>query len=894
MKAQHSSPPNRARRFLKWFCNPEYLEDIEGDLLERFDRSLQSHSPRRAQFSFTLDVLRLFRPSLMKPIQLFNRFRFSGLVRNQIIASVRTMRKEKSFSILNIICLTIGIAACLYAGLYSYHQLTYDHFHEKADRIYRINQTFIWGETDDLFGSTGPAVMDAIQSEIPEFEVMTRIHTMNDAVVSIEGSTQIKAFEEGEIRGADPTFFDVFSFPLIHGNPQTALAQPNSVVITEKLAKKYFGTTDILGKNIKVEDQDGSRTLQITGVAKDVPNNSHVTFSVLISLSSLERLRRQSDTWWWTTFVTFGVLRQDANPRFVADKVAQVPGKFLEPFLMKYQGMTYKEFIESGKKWDLYIQPLLDIHLKSTNVYARLNETKDIQTVYLLNGIAGLILLLSVINFINITTARATRRAKEVGMRKILGTNRSQLIAQFLIESFCFCLLSLGLAWLLVVSGIDYLNELSGSAVDLAAIPSIISATSILITLVIAFISGLYPAMVISSFRPIDIIKSTNVKSGGVQLRNVLVSLQFTISIGLIIAAFIINNQVQYWLNMDLGFNREHVLVVRNGERLGESIESFRKEVVSIPGVRQASISTDTPPFVDDDDSDFYLSGVDKPHDVSFWIADETFADIYGLKLTAGRNFNLQMNNRKTAIVSQSLIEAYGLTDPFEALGRTIEYYDYSIQIIGVFEDIQTEIRWQQLPIAVFYKEGFIETDAYREISIDFDPSLDGQSISEMVTGVEDTWNRFNPTLPLKYFFLDQRYASIFNSTIQFGKLINFYAIMACIIACLGLTGLVAYVIDRRHKEIGIRKVLGASITDIWLLLTGEFGKLVLIGFALATSLTGWIMSGWVENFTYQAPLSISVFVLSGLLMVLIAVITLSLQVAKAAVSNPINHLRDE
>ncbi len=892
------TPPKLPLRFFRWFCHPDYREDIEGDLLERFNTNARDKSTTKAKIKYTLDVLRLFRPGLLRGFSFAQKLTQMDIFRNYFKTTYRNAKREKAFSILTILCLTIGFTASIYVTLYTKHEFSYDKFHEKADRIYRINQTFIWGQVDELFGSTGPAVMGAIQAEVPEFETMTRVCAYSDALITISSTKEEFTFEEGQLRAADSTFFDVFTFPLIKGNPASALDEPYSVVLTESTAKKYFGTTDVLGEQIQIEDEDHNHSYLVTGVAKDIPANSHVTFDLLVSMSSIQRLKWAHDTWWWTTFVTFGVLRPDADPELVAKKVAQVPGKYLEPFLMKYRDMTYAEFQESGETWDLFMQPLLDIHLSGGKVFSRLNETSDIQTIIILDTIAGLILLLSIINFVNLTTAQSSRRSKEIGVRKIIGTSRSSITYQFLFESLVFCSISVGVSIILLRTLSPYFEVVSGKMIPLELIfkPDMIIVL-IVGTLIISTLAGIYPAMFLSSTEPIKVIKG-QLSSGkrGNFIRRLLVTVQFTVSIALIACSMIIHNQVQYWLNMDLGFTKDDILVIQNVERLDNSIKSFQSQIEESSVIRKSTFSSDSPPYIGHTDEAFSLNGKeDIP--ISFLTADENFSGIYGLKMIAGKDFNPSENNRDNVIISRSMTEAFDFSDPGQSIGQRIKYYDLDKQIIGVFEDIESEIRWQQLPIAIFYEKDLNEKveymGPYRQMSLQLKPDLSGTEISELLTALQEDWSSFS-TLPLKFYFQDQQFREIFEPTIKFGKLINLYAVIATIIAGLGLVGLVAYVIERRNKEIGIRKVLGASVSSVILLLTSEFGKLLIIGFVVSTPVTWVIMKNWQADFQYQDKITPLTFLVAGSVMILVAGFTLGYQTLKAARSNPVKYLRDE
>ncbi len=885
-------------RFFRWFCRPDYVEDIEGDLLERFAADLQGQTRLSTNLRFAWEVLKLLRPGIIKPLFKRHTNHSIGMFRNYLKTTIRSARKEKAFTLLNVSCLTIGLCACFYIAVYTLQELSFDKFHEKADRIYRINMTFIWGDVDQLFGSTGPAVMNAIQNEIPDFEQMTRVLTFENALVSVASTGGSKVFEEPKLRAVDATFFDVFTFPLIAGNPREALVDPQSVVLTESTALKYFGTTDILGKEIRVQDEDSNKLYQVTGVAEDVPDNSHVTFDLLLSMSSIDRLKRNGDTWWWTTFVTFGLLREDANPEWVSQKLAQVPGKYLEPFLLKYRDMTYEEFVASGETWDLFMQPLLDIHLYSTHVFSRLNEIGDIETIYILNIIALLILALSITNFVNLTTARASRRMKEVGVRKALGTDRSGLVFQFLLESTLLCLISLLMSGLLLYFLLPLLNDVAGKQLSFRDFMEPGMQMLLLgISIFIGLIAGIYPAFSMSAVKPVRAFKPDQSKDGGTsRLRNVLITFQFTASIGLIACGLIIHDQVQHWLNKELGFEKDNVLVVRRADRLEASKDAFLGAVQGLPGVEHASMSNDTPPYVMGSHRDFYLQGQEQlKKEISYWTADEHFMDVYGLQLLAGENFRPGFNNKGQVLVSRSTMETFGIQNPLDILGKRLRRQDDNQTIIGVFEDINTEIRWKQLPLVIYYNDAvFTPVGPGKEVSVRFAENLSGTQIASLLAAIDEQWSGFSSGIPMQSYFLDQRFRSIFEVSIRFGKLMSFFAVLSCLIAGLGLVGLVAYVIERRNKEIGIRKVLGASVTSVMVLLTSDFGRLLVLGFFIASGLSWYFMDQWIQGFEDQITLGPGIFILAGGLMLMIMIATLSIQVVRAAFSNPVKYLRDE
>lgn len=878
--------------FFRWFCKEAYLEDLEGDLLERFDRNMAELGRKKSNWLFWKDVLALFRPAMIRRLRYQKN---NPMLISHFTMAWRNARKEKAFSALNVLGLALGFSACLYVGMYILDESRYDTFHEHAEHIYRINQTFIWGDSDNLFGSTGPGVMPAIQEEVPEFEAMTRVHPLDNQLIHAQ-SVNGKILEETQLYAVDSTFFQVFTFPLLQGDPKTALVHPNSIVLTESVARKFFADQEAYGQQVLLGEEGNQTTYQVTGIAKDVPTNSHIQFHALTSLSSITRLRRQGDTWWWTTFVTFGRLRADADPQRVAEKVAKVPGKYLGAFLQKYRGMTYEEFLASGEEWEMYIQPYLDIRLFSHHVFSRLSQTTDIQTIYILSTIAVLILLLSVINFVNLTTARAAKRGKEVGIRKTLGSHKKLLVQQFLVEAISFSFVAILLSFVLIGTLLPFMDFITGKVLPIRLLfdPVILSAGAFSIVMVGTF-AGLYPAFVLSAFKPLDVLKG-QLKHGklGIFTRNTLVVLQFTISIGLISGAMVIQQHVQHWMEMDLGFDRSNKLIIEDVNRLNQSIDAFEERIRGMPAVEAVSFSSDTPPYLWESDNGFRLSGSEKDAQFSFMEIDEYFIEIYGLRLVTGSNFTGSTADKNHVLVDEAVLETFDIQTPAEAIGRTLIYDGSESKVIGVFQNLNTEVNWEQLPIVLYFKGGRPMYLPGKVLSVSLKVSQSGEEMTRVLQGLEEEWSAFSPNSPFRYKFSDQEYEQIFAPTIRLGKVIHLYAVLAIFIAGLGLTGLLAYMIERRNKELGVRKVLGAPMMHLLKLLTVDFTRLLGIGFVLASAISWWVMNRWSEAFMYRVPITAWTFVLAGLLMLGISLFIMSFQSVKAAMSNPIKYLREE
>ncbi|MFY0607294.1 MAG: ABC transporter permease [Cyclobacteriaceae bacterium] len=817
------------------------------------------------------------------------------MLRNLIIITLRNIKRQKGFSVLHVLGLSLGITCCLIVGLYAINEFGYDKFHTKAERIYRINQTFIWGDDDALFGSTGPAVAQAISAEVPEFEIVTRIHQPGSFLVSNETEFGNRVFDETSILAVDDSFFDVFTFPLVSGNPDYALSNPQSLVITERMAQKYFGDQQAFGQSLVLGEGENRKSYQITGVAKNLPSNSHITFDFLISMNSIPRVARASDSWIWTTFVTFGLLRPDANPALVAEKVAAVPGKYLEAFLQKYRGMSYEEFLASGDEWNLYMQPLLDIHLKSTHVYSRLNDINDIKMVYTLMLVAGFILILSLINFVNLSTARATARAKEVGVRKVIGSGKSLLIYQFLMESVMYAVVAACFALLLTELLLPLINPILNEELSLTTFINPLEVLGLFLgVLFIGVLGGVYPAFFLSSFRPIEALRKRGTSYlQGSALRNSLVTIQFAISIALLSCTLIIQDQVSFWNNLDLGFERENRIVISNAQRLGTNQDVFMNMLLANPAVSGVTESSDAPPQIFDSDGFGRKGSSHMNIDIHYVTADENFLEVFGLELVTGEYFRKGQKDSSLMIANRQLIKSFDLGSPEEAIGKQISYYENDFKIIGVIDDFQT-LSDVPYPLGIFHENAPLWSNKNRQIIIAFNQSMSGNELASFIDGTRQQWASLAFGTPLIYSFLDEEYLRLFDSAITFGTILRGLTLLAVIIACLGLIGLVAYAIEKRNKEIGIRKVLGASATNIWLLLSGGFARFLIIGFSVAAPISWYMMSDWLEQYPVRKEISFVVILGSGILMMCIAAITMSFQTLRASQMNPVEYLSEE
>lgn len=833
----------------------------------------------------------------MLAVFLKSRYKRQPMFKNLLLVTLRNIQRHKFFALLNISGLSIGIVATLLTSLYIYDEFTYDQFHENLDRIVRVNQTFIWGETDNLFASTGPALKGILESEVPEFETVVRIHDAEASLVSYESEDgTIKVFDETSILAADSNLLSVFTFPLLAGNPRTCLVNPNSVVITQAIANKYFGGKPPLGMTLQFGEGTHKKNVKVTGVFEDIPSNSHIDFDFMLSMSTFPRVERSRDSWIWTTFVTFGLLNENASLESAANHIPNILETRLNRFLIDYRGETYQEFIASGKEWNLYFQPFSDIHLRSENVWSRLNEVGSMDNIYILGTVAFLILVLSIINFINLSTARAATRAKEVGLRKVIGSSRQRLIAQFLTESIAYTLIALFIGLVLSQLLIPHFNWLSGKSLtfNLWSSPILII---ILLTgsILLGTLGGIYPAFYLTSFQPSSVLKGNlGLGARGSTIRNTLVVIQFTISIALISSSFIVFDQMVFMRDYDLGFDRSNKIIIHNVNRLGdEKVASFANELRKISLVKEISLSAEAPPFINNGDN-FFLDGQEKNKiPLNYNLVDEKFAAVYELPIIAGRNFHQDGTEVNKIIINKTAMKSFGIQQPEDMINLNINYYDNPIKVIGVIDDFSYSFD-DIMPSAIMP----IGTDVYsndsRTLTVDLTRDGDQEEISSLISQMENQWRFFNNKVPFDYTFLDQAYATQFAPVLRFGRLLSVFSSIAVFIACLGLVGLIAFVIERRNKEIGIRKILGASISSIIFLLTSQFGRLLVFGLLIAIPTTWYFMNNWLSDFQYKTTINWLTFFYAGLLMLVIALITTSIQTIKTATANPTESLKDE
>lgn len=824
------------------------------------------------------------------------------MLRYSLLLFVRNLKRQKLFSAINLLGLTAGIVSTLLIYLYVQREFSYDRFHKNADNIYRINQTFIWGDHDpNLFASLGPGVAYAILSDVPEAKEVVRVQPDADYIVtSTISKTDIKTFDQSGVLAVDSNFFSVFTFPLLKGNEKTALTKPASVVLTEKTALKYFGTTDVLGKLLQFSTIIPSGkidfTCEVTGIAKDIPENSYIQFEMLMSLTTNPRVAKSNDQWFWTTFETFVLLDERATPEILQAKLDLLPRKYAGPWLERATGQTFDDYLKSGKSWDLFVQPFTSVRLHSSNIYNRLSDVGNIKIVYVLIGIMIFIVLLSCINFMNLSTAQYLRRIKESSLRKIMGSNQNQLALHFFSEAFMFCciaaILGLGVTQLVL----PLYNALAGTNLRLGINGTFeISLVILGLIALMSILSGSYPAIFLSRHSAVDAMKG-RLRTGkqGKLLRNGLVTFQFFISMTLVVSTIVVFQQMRFLSQQDIGFNRANLMTLSRLEWVKDS-EALRDELKNIPGVEQASWSSSVPPDLYDGDS-FRREGSDNLMPVNFCKSDEAFAKTLQLDIKLGRNFSEDVPGDKARVIlNETAVRSFGWNVEESVIGKKIEYPGIGFfEIVGIVRDyhywtIQSPIQ----PMAIFHKDGPMYSGQNHFIVMRVKPS-DTEQLKTLIADVNKTWNKFVPDRPFQYSFVDDSFDLAFQSEEKFSHGLTVFAALAILIASFGLLGMIIYTLEQRLKEIGIRKVVGASVAGIWLLMVREYMYLILIAITLSVPVCIWLLNNWLEDFSYHTNVSPLAFAVAGGSILLMAILVTSYHVLKAANTNPVNVLKEE
>jgi putative ABC transport system permease protein len=810
------------------------------------------------------------------------------MFRNYFKTAIRNLYKNKGFSAINIIGLACGLATCLLIILYVADELNYDHYNKKLSQIYRVDADIQFGGHHFDLASSPDPLGAALKSNFPQVKQYVRLRDHGGFLVK-KGNQNI---QEDRVILSDSTLFDVFTLPMLAGDVHTALVNPNSVVLTESMAKKYFPkteTTDVVGKTLTVND---TSLYKITGVVKDLPKESHFHYDFFVSIYG-QLSPYEINQWTSNNFNTYIVLDKNANSKKFASQLDDFVMKYVEP-LFKTMIITKEEFKKQGNYLHYILIPLSRILLYS-HKDSELEANGNIQYVYIFSVIAFFILLIACVNFMNLSTARSSGRAKEVGVRKVLGSLRKNLITQFLTESMLISFISMILALAIAALLLPYFNTLSGKELTTQAFfSSWLLPSLLLLVIIVGLLAGIYPAFYLSSFRPVAVLKgkiAAGFKTGW--LRSGLVVFQFAISIFLIIGTLVIYSQLNYIHNKNIGYDRGHVLIIKNTDALGNEAKVFKDEVLKLSGVQNATMTGFLPTAGWRSDSPLFPTPTtDTKNAIStqIWRIDENYIPTLGMKMEQGRNFSKDFPTDSSGIIiNEAFAKLIGFRD---AVNKPLYYMnnfpstDFTkYHVIGVVRDFNFNSLHDVVTPLVFHLQPHNGSIAF---------SVNTANIGNLISSIQQIYKRAAPGQPFRYSFMDADFNKTYQAEQKMVGLSITFSILAILIACLGLFGLITYAATQRTKEIGIRKVLGASISNVVTMLSKDFLKLVLIAALIAFPVGWWAMNKWLQSFAYRIHVSWWIFLIAGITAILIALITVSFQAIKAAVANPVESLRTE
>ena len=805
------------------------------------------------------------------------------MFKNYLKIAFRNLQKQKFYAFINILGLTIGIASTLLIVVYIADELSFDRFHKKADQIYRVTvKAVIAGQASEIATSCGPLAPTALE-EFPEVNEAVRLTPQSNVVVSLGE----KSFTEKNLLLADSNFFKVFSFELLQGDPETVLNAPDKVVLTESMATKYFaytgrGDSSPIGKSLQI----GDSPCEVSGIATNPPGNSHLDFDMVVSISTLGDVSKRE--WTSNNLYTYLVLNPESNQQDLARKFNTLVEKYVGPEIEQYLGASLQKFREQGGDYGYALQPMTDIHLKS-NLDNEIGPNGDIDYLYIFGVIAIFIVTIACINFMNLSTARSANRAKEVGIRKASGAERGGLINQFLTESMLFSVVSTLLAMGLILLLLPLFNNLAGKEISfLMLLDGTVLGGIAGIIIIIGMLAGSYPSLYLTSFKPAEVLKGkirAGFKSKGI--RSVLVVFQFTISIGLIISTLIVYKQLNMMQTRNLGFNQENVLVIDNACQLRENREVFKNDLKNYHGITHVSSSSSLPPGLDNNTIFRAMGKNQKDRLLQWYYADQDHLAAMDIELKDGRFFSVDFPSDSSAIIlNETAMKAIGW-DNYE--NQKLITFRKSpegevLNLIGVVKDFNFEsLKSRIRPMAIVPGGGNL-------LSVRLAPG----DLQEKIDLIKTKWKQYVPGAPFDYYFLDENLESLYRAEQRLSKIFVLFTTLAIVIACLGLLGLATFTAEQRSKEIGIRKVLGATASHVVILMSGEFTKLVLISFMLAIPLAYLFLSKWLQGFAYKVDIGIVSFLAGGCISLLIAWLTVSYQSFKAATANPVNSLRSE
>lgn len=865
-ESKQAFPPQLADQFLKWFCKKELLEEIKGDLHEIYFEETAEMPRWRAYLFYWIQVINFLRPFAIhgqyskNTIMIFNYLKFAR----------RNMVKHKTSALLNILSLAVGITCFTFIAAYIYSELRYDRFHEHVNEIYRVPIDFVDSKGSRLpDATTPPALASALKRDFPEIHSTVRLFPSWGRQYRLATETHRQFFEADFMR-TDSTFFDVFTFPFLHGDSQSALDAPDQMVITRKIALKYFGREDVIGEKIILMD-DKNKTYQISGVLKDLPEESHFHFDFLTKID----YDGLAQNWGWYNYYTYIRMHQGVNMTSFESK--------LQPFYESYQ--------EEGEAFynAIYVQPIADIHLTS-HLKWELEANSDISTIYIFAALGLFVLLVSCLNYINLTMSQSVRRFKEVGVRKVFGAHRSSLMSQFMVETFLTASIALLTGFMLTEVAFIQLNPLLEKQLSLLNYEGVWFMFSVgAMVLTVGMLSGFFPAFHLTSFQVALAVKGLRSNSGSSikKIRSTLLVIQFSISAFMILAALIVNQQLDFMQQVDKGFDSNKVLVVENAKEAG-NYQSFKNALLSIPEVENVGNANGVLGQL----NWTTRIGYPDPFVMNYLVIDADFIETMDLQIVGGRPFSKEISSDKegwTIMVNESAKRELGLTDDQLGQSLPITQMDDSViygTIVGVMKDFQfTDLKIDTKPFAFFYRDepnGFINL------------KVSSENMNETLSEIEETWKTFSDDAPLNYFFHDQVFEELLQEENMLSRLMSGLTFLSFFIAFIGMFSIANIRLKDKTKEIAVRKVLGSTVFDVIHLVTSGFIKLVVLANVISIPLAYYFAQVWLNNFSYRTSIGWGIFVASFLSTLLVVVVVVGGQSIRAAIGNPVKYLRQE
>ncbi len=884
MPENKAKTPKWANRFLEWYCSPELLDEVQGDLYEAFHRRVKRYGVRKARRLFIKEVLLFCRPSsFQSPYGSSNPINVHSLFWNYFKIAWRNILKAKAFSLINMAGLALGLAACLLILQFVNFERSYDRFHKNTADIYRVKLDRLYPDRRDESAGCTAFLGPALKQAFPEVQAYTKLwgtkHLSN--ILTYEGHNYL----EQQLYYADESFFEVFSYDLVAGDKESALTEPFSMVLTETVARKIFGDASAIGQTIEYAGGWGRQVYTVTGIAADNPANTHLQFNCLISFKTLVGHTNEDahTSTGWNAFLTYLLLKPGSD------------ASALEAKFPSFVSEAYASLLEEGVGVELFLQPLADIHLKS-NIRFEAGTNGDQKIVRILLFAALFILGIAWVNYVNLTTAKSMERAREVGVRKVIGADKRDLRRQFILEAILLNLMSLLLAIGIAAIVMPFLNKMIGTSIAPFAL---LSNPQLLLTMAIVFAvgifsSGFYPAFVISSFSPAHALSGATLKMKGVLIRKALVVFQFGVSIVLIAGSFIVFQQLGYMLNKDIGMDTQQTLVVKGPGIYDSTYEarliSFKERLGNHPAITKVTNSTAIPgkevTWVNNS-----VRWTKQPEmntlSMPFIGVDYDFFSAFDLPLVSGRTFDLNhQTDGDKLVLTKAAAKVLGFQNPEAALDEEITDGGQTYQVVGIVEDYHQEaLNADYRPIIFRYIK---HARSYYSLQ------LASGDAEQSIAFVKAEWQRSFPGNPFSYFFLDEFFDRQYQADQLFGQLFSLFTILGIVVACLGLLGLSSYSIRRRTKEIGIRKILGANIRQILMLISREYLALIALAALLGTPVAYWLTSQWLANYAFAIELQWWYFALPFVVLVLITVITIGFHALKAAIANPVQALRYE